>query len=241
MAVLEPNAGFLLASRGVRVQQDLATRYSAELRFEEPALQWGAEGNGVWVKTAKGVYRAERLVIAAGPWSGRVMSDLGLPLTVQRVPNAHFRSNRPDLFSAEVAPIFTLLVPEGQYYAIPGPVEVGFKIGRHDNLETCTPESVRPEVTDGEIAMFRKVMEKYLPGAAGPVVSSLTCLYTMTPDKHFIVDRHPEYEQVAIACGFSGHGYKFAPVIGEILADLAMEGRTAHPAGFLEAGRFLDH
>jgi sarcosine oxidase len=238
VAVLEPNAGFLLASRGVRTLQDLAARCGAELRFGEPALAWGAEGDGVWVRTATDTYQAERLVIAAGPWSGTILSDLGLPLTVQRVANAHFQSTRPELFN-EHAPVFSLLVPEGHYYAIPGPVEVGFKIGRHDNLQTCTPESVQPEVTDDEIAMFRRVMDRYLPGASGPVMTSLTCLYTMTPDKHFIVDRHPEHEQVAIACGFSGHGYKFAPVIGEILADLAMEGRTTHPIGFLGSGRFL--
>jgi sarcosine oxidase len=238
VAVLEPNAGFLLASRSVQTLQDLAARYGAKLRFEEPVLEWGVEGEDVWVRTATDTHRAERLAIAAGPWSGSVLSNLGLPLTVQRVPNAHFRSTRPELFN-EGAPIFSMLVPEGHYYAIPGPVEVGFKIGRHDNLQTSTPESVQPAVTDDEIAMFRRVMDRYLPGASGPVVSTLTCLYTMTPDKHFIVDQHPEHERVAIACGFSGHGYKFAPVIGEILADLATEGRTAHPVGFLKAGRFL--
>jgi sarcosine oxidase len=238
VAVLEPNAGYLLASRGVRALQDLAAKHGAELRFAEPALRWGVDGDGVWVDTAKGLHRAESLIIAAGPWSGEVLSDLGLPLTVQRVANAHFRSTRSDLFN-ENAPIFSLLVPEGHYYAIPGRVELGFKIGRHDNLQTCTPETVRREVMDDEIAMFRGVLDRYLPGASGPVASSLTCLYTMTPDKHFIVDRHPAHQRVAIACGFSGHGYKFAPVIGEALADLATEGRTEHPIGFLGVGRFL--
>ncbi len=238
MAVLEPNAGYLLASKGVSVFQHLAGRHGAELRFEEPVVSWGVDGDGVRVSTGRETYLADRLVLAAGPWSSALLADLNLPLTVQRVANAHFRSTRHDLFDGAHAPIFSLLMPEGHFYAIPGPAEIGFKIGRHDNLQTVSPDEVAQPVTDDEIAMFQHVLGTYLPGAAGPVISTLTCLYTMTPDKHFIIDRHPEHEQVVLACGFSGHGYKFAPVIGEILADLALDGTTTHPIEFLRASRF---
>lgn len=82
------------------------------------------------------------------------------------------------------------------------------------------------------------VLQRYVPGATGSVLMSVTCLYTMTPDAHFIVDRHPRWPQVVFACGFSGHGFKFAPTIGEALADLALEGGTTLPIGFLGKDRF---
>jgi glycine/D-amino acid oxidase-like deaminating enzyme len=86
--------------------------------------------------------------------------------------------------------------------------------------------------------MFLAVLERYLPGAQGQVTATLTCLYTMTPDKHFVIDMHPHDSRVVYACGFSGHRFKFAPVIGEVLADLAMHGRTNQPVDFLSAARF---
>ncbi|MGD9711195.1 MAG: N-methyl-L-tryptophan oxidase [Thermomicrobiales bacterium] len=238
MAVLEPNAGYLLASRGVKAFQDLAKQRGAKLRFAEPMVRWGVDKAGTWVETGNETYRADRLVLTAGPWTGDVLSGLGLPLTVQRVANAHFQSTRQDLFDGSRAPIFSMLMPEGHFYAIPGSKEIGFKIGRHDNLQTVSPDDEIRPVTDDEITMFQNVLAKYLPGAAGPVISTLTCLYTTTPDKHFVIDRHPEHEQVVIACGFSGHGYKFAPVVGEVLADLAIDGRTEQPIAFLRASRF---
>ncbi|HKG27208.1 MAG TPA: FAD-dependent oxidoreductase, partial [Thermomicrobiales bacterium] len=217
----------------------LAARHGAELRHGEPVRRWETDGSGVRVETDLAVYRADRLVVAAGPWSGEVLAGLGLPLTVLRVVNVHFAPVRPEWYHARDCPIFSLLVEEGHYYGIPGPGDVGIKIGRHDNLATCDPQTIRRDVTDDEIAMLSRVLARYLPGAAGRVLSWLTCLYTMTPDKHFIVDLHPEHSQVAIACGFSGHGYKFAPVMGEILADIAMTGATDHPTSFLSMDRFL--
>ena len=239
MAVLDPNAGYLLASKAVKVFQDLAKQHGAKLRFAEPVTRWEVDGGGVRVETNHETWRADRLVLAAGPWSGQFLAEIGLPLTVQRVANAHFQSTRQDLFDGSHAPIFSMLIPEGHFYAIPGSKDIGFKIGRHDNLQTVAPDDVAQPVSDDEIAMFQQVLDTYLPGAGGPVISTLTCLYTMTPDKHFIIDQHPKHEQVAIACGFSGHGFKFAPVIGEVLADLVIDGDTRHPIGFLRTGRFL--
>jgi sarcosine oxidase len=239
VAVMEPNAGFVLAADGVAAQLDLAARHGAELRHGEPVRRWAVDGAGVRVETDRGTYRAERLVVAAGAWSEDVLAGLGLPLTVMRVVNAHFAPIRPEFYDVRDCPVFSLLVEEGHYYGIPGPPGLGLKIGRHDDLEVCHPETVRRDVSDDEVAMLRRVLARYLPFAAGEVTSRLTCLYTMTPDKHFVVDRHPAHEQVAIACGFSGHGFKFAPVIGEILADLSTTGRTDHPIGFLSAERLL--
>jgi len=128
-----------------------------------------------------------------------------------------------------------MALPEGDYYGMP---DQGVKIGRGDVGELCTPETVRRTVDAGEIEMFQSVLRRYLPGAHGEVSSTLTCLYTMTPDSHFVIHSHPSDSRVAYACGFSGPGFKFAPVVGEVLADLIVGGKTAQGIGFLSAERF---
>jgi sarcosine oxidase len=109
---------------------------------------------------------------------------------------------------------------------------------RHDTGDTCTPDTVRREIADEDTAQIARFLAEYMPAANGPVGRAMTCLYTMTPDNHFILDRHPAIPGLVYACGFCGHGFKFAPVIGEALADLALDGATALPVGFLSAGRF---
>jgi len=134
--------------------------------------------------------------------------------------------------------VYFWAVPEGVYGGFPWLPGQGLKIGRHDTGEVCTPRSVRREVDDIEVAALRAELNRYMPGAAGALKGALTCLYTHTPDRHFIVDRHPAHPQVLYACGFSGHGFKFASVMGEALADLALDGATRRPIGFLSASRF---
>ena len=112
------------------------------------------------------------------------------------------------------------------------------KFGRHDVGVVCTPHTIRRQVDPAEIEALRAVLDRYMPGSSGPVLWTLTCMYTLTPDRHFVIDRHPRHEQVAYCCGFSGHGFKFASVIGEIMADLATDSATRHPIGFLSSSRF---
>jgi sarcosine oxidase len=184
------------------------------------------------------VYTARSLVITAGPWASAVMQDLNVPLRVQRIVNVHFAPTAPALFAPERCPVYLMQVPEGDYYGFPALPGEGVKIGRHDIGEVCTPETIRRDVDAAEIAMLRDVLERYLPGAAGDVLWTLTCMYTNTPDRHFILDRHPAHAQVVYGCGFSGHGFKFASAIGEVLADLATGGTTWHDIAFLSAARF---
>jgi glycine/D-amino acid oxidase-like deaminating enzyme len=129
-------------------------------------------------------------------------------------------------------------VPEGDYYGFPVFPGRGLKIGRHDIGEQTTPQTIRRDVDASEIRMLREVLDRYMPGASGVVKETLTCMYTDTPDSHFIIDLHPEHRNVAIACGFSGHGFKFASAIGEVLADLIIDGRSRFELGFLSAARF---
>ncbi|MGN6754807.1 MAG: N-methyl-L-tryptophan oxidase [Thermomicrobiales bacterium] len=238
VAVYEPNAGILAPEACVGAHLDLAMRHGAVLQFNEPVRHWSADGAGVRVDTAQGTYQAARLVIAAGPWSAAVLAGLGLPLTVQRIVNVHFAPAEPDRFAPGRCPIYILSVPEGEYYGFPALPGQGVKFGRHDTGEVCTPATIRRTVGADEVAALRAVLDRYLPGAGGDALWTLTCMYTNTPDRHFILDRHPAHEQVVYGCGFSGHGFKFSSVIGEILADLALDGTTKHPIGFLSAARF---
>lgn len=238
VAVYEPHAGILDPEACVGAHLDLAARHGADLRHGEPALRWTADGAGVRVETADGAYTAERLAIAAGPWAGEVLAELGLPLRVQRVVNVHFAPVQPDLFAPERCPVYLWQVPEGDYYGFPALPGQGVKFGRHDTGERCTPHTIRRTVDDTEVAALRAILDRYMPGAAGAVRSTLTCMYTNTPDRHFVLDRHPAHAQVVYGCGFSGHGFKFSSVIGEVLADLALDGATRHDIGFLAATRF---
>ena len=217
---------------------DLAARHGAELRHGEPARRWDADGAGVRVETERGVYHAGRLVVTTGPWAGELLAGLGLPLEVWRIVNAHFEPARPELFGPERCPIYLWQVPEGDYYGFPNLPGQGVKLGRHDIGEVCTPHTIRRGVDEAEVAMLRAMLDRYLPGAAGAVKWTLTCMYTNTPDRDFVLDRHPAHPQVAYGCGFSGHGFKFASAIGEVLADLALDGAARQPIGFLAASRF---
>ena len=234
-AVLEPSGGVLNAERCLATLQTLAQQLGAELRHGEAVRHWAANGDGLRVHTDLASCTTDRLIVTAGPWAGAVLADLNLPLSVRRVVNIHVRPTSPELYAPESCPTFAMALPGGDYY---GMADHGVKIGRGNVGEVCTPDTVRRAVDAEEIAHFLAVLERYLPGAHGQVTSTLTCLYTMTPDSHFVLDLHPDDSRVAYACGFSGHGFKFAPVIGEVLADLVVDGCTNQPVEFLSAARF---
>ena len=229
VGVFEPNAGFLSADACLAALADSAVSAGADLHYEEPALSWARDSDGVAVHTDHGAYQAQHLVIALGAWTNRLLPELAMPLVVHRIVNAHFAPSDPALYGPDVCPVHIWSVPEGQYYGLPALPGQGLKLGRHDVDSPCTPETIRRAVDQGEVAALRQMLDRYLPGASGPTLWTLTCTYTHSPDQHFIIDRHPQHAMVAFGCGFSGHGFKFATVIGEALADLAT-GATP-PAG----------
>jgi sarcosine oxidase len=219
----------------------LPARHGATIRTDEEVVRWSADGDGVSVETTSGRFAADRLVVTIGPWAAELLADLQLPLRVERTVNGFFRPERPDHWSVEHgAPTFLLDVPEGSFYGIPAEDGVGLKIGLSggSGRSVTTARTIRREIDDAEIDLLRGVLDCCLPGASGPEVRRITCICTYTPDRDFVVDRHPAHGNVVVGCGFSGRGYKFAPVVGEILADLALEGRTRYDISFLSAGRF---
>lgn len=237
-ATYEAAAGYLHAEEGIITHCVLAQRHGAAMHYDEEATAWSSDGDGVRVETRQGSYRAARLVITAGPWSAEWFGDLALPMQVERRVNAFFRPARPDLWTIERgAPDFLLDVPEGSFYGMPAIGEIGLKIGVSAGPVT-TARTIRRTVDLEEIDFFRGVLDAYMPGASGEEIRHTTCMCTYTVDRDFIVDCYPGHEAVIFGCGFSGRGYKFSPVIGEILADLAIDGATRHDIAFLSASRF---
>jgi sarcosine oxidase len=146
----------------------------------------------------------------------------------------------PELFTSDRLPIWGIDDPDGCfYYGFPMMSgRPGFKLARHYQGPPTDPDRIERTVSRDDEADIRRALRQYLPAADGPLLSMAVCMYTNTPDGHFIIDRHPEHERVFVAGGFSGHGFKFASVVGEVMADFALEGETTLPVGFLGLARF---
>jgi sarcosine oxidase len=237
--VLEQAAGFLYVEECVRAHIDAAVSFGAEVHAEEPVREWKAVGDGVEVTTGKGTYRAAKLVVTAGAWAMRLLADIGVPLAVMRQTLLWFDvASRAAEFRRDNFPIFIADVAGGPFYGLPAIDRSGLKVARHYNApELPNPDGVNWEVNDADVSAMRPLLDAYLPGV-GAFTRGQVCMYTVTPDKHFVIDVHPAQPRVSVACGFSGHGFKFAPTVGEILADLAEEGRTRHEIGMFSARRF---
>ncbi len=238
--VLEPRAGVLLPEDCVRAHLAGAARAGAELHFEEQVVRWHLGEDHVEVTTPRHTFAADHLVVTTGPWASQVLSDLQLPLSVERNVMFWFHpATDPEAFAPERVPIYLWEPQPGAFfYGFPALGTDGVKVARHHSGEVCTPQSIRRQVSSEEVEAMRTLVARYLPGANGDLLGAATCMYTNTPDGHFVIDQHPASSKVTIACGFSGHGFKFASVVGEILADLTLEGRTAHPIGLFRLRRF---
>lgn len=246
-AVYEADAGYVYAARAVHTLQERARRRGADLRFGEPVLDWQAGLGRVAVTTAERTYEASQLVIAAGAWTSRLTDELGLPLVAHRVVNVSFEPADRDLHGPGRMPPFIIddenaqghpgtPALRGGLYGVPAVPGEGVKVGTSGT--PVDPDAVDRTVTDDEIAALRAWVDRFLPGASGPVASTLTCLYTETPDEHFVIDRHPEHPNVVIASPCSGHGFKYTPAIGAILADLATGATPAHDLAPFAVSRF---
>ncbi len=240
LATWEQDAGYIRCEQGVLTHLDQARQHGAQVRGSESVTGFTPDGAGWRVNTVKGSYRTERVIVTAGPWAAEFLGDLGFPMQVERRVNAYFRPTRPEWWSEEAgAPNFLLEVPEGDFYGMPATGDVGVKIGVGLGPVT-TPRTINRTILPEEITFFRDVLDRYLPGASGEVIGQSTCMCTYTVDSDFIVDHHPHQPGVVLGCGFSGRGFKFAPVIGEILADLAINGETPYDIAFLSARRFAE-
>jgi sarcosine oxidase len=235
----QPQGGFLASEDCIvsHVRQALAR--GAEIHWREQVLDWGTHVDSVWVRTDRARYEAGRLVITAGSWAAKLVSELA-PLAVpERQVLAWLQPTRPELFALGAFPVFVLQVEEGLYYGFPEWGVPGFKFGRYHHLvERVDPDSMDREPNRRDEQILRDFARRYFPDGEGPTVALKACLFTNTPDEHFILDVHPIHPQVALAAGFSGHGFKFCSVVGEIMADLSQRGETKHDLGLFRLDRF---
>jgi sarcosine oxidase len=237
--VYQPDGGYLAAEPAMSAMIDSAIAAGAEVRTHTKVENVAPHGNGVRVRTSNGDIEAHRAVIAAGPWLASLMPELHLPLRVTRQFLGWLSPPSPARFSPEHFPVFLFESPLGVHYGFPIHNGSGLKLAKHHHHD----EAVDPAAYDRSVSLrdqqaLLSFRDKYLPSASGPLTTAQTCLYTMTPDGHFIIDRLPDAPQIIVASPCSGHGFKFAPVIGDIVADLAINGATQRDISRFALARF---
>jgi sarcosine oxidase len=241
IAVYEAKAGFARPEQTVQAHIDLASAAGADLRFGEAVLEWSETADGVRVKTATATYTAGQVVICPGAWAPKLLAEFDIPITVERQV-LYWLDPVGGTGAFVDQPIFIDENSSGmQIYGFPaidGPGG-GVKVAFFRKGVECTPETIDRVVHPQEIAEMRARAGELLPALDGPCLHSATCMYSNTPDQNFVIARHPDCANVTVACGFSGHGFKFVPIVGEILADLASTGTTRHPIALFDPQRLV--
>ncbi|MXW68094.1 MAG: N-methyl-L-tryptophan oxidase [Gemmatimonadales bacterium] len=237
VTIYEPGAAILSLEACLEAMLEAAG--GADLRFDEPAIAWSASASGVRIRTERGEYAARRLAIAAGAWTPQLVPALSLPLEVERTVQYWFEPAGPHADTLAEGPAWVWeLEREGTWYGFP-PTARGLKAGMHFQAGRGTDVGrVDREVGTTETEELRKLFRRYAPGVAGARAHASVCLYTNTPDEHFILDRHPGHPGVVLFAGGSGHAFKFAPVLGSLMADLLADELPRDAPPIFSIGRF---
>lgn len=238
---LESTAGVLYSERCISAYRDLALKHGAELLTHTRVTGIAPDDSGVTVETESGRYRGEKLLLSAGAWNPALLHSLGLnlPIVPTRKTVAWFEAE-DKLYDPQHFPAFVFSLGHSSYYGFPNIDGTGVKIGRHDGGQAIDPDHLdRTFGTDpSDETDVRTFLETYMPQAAGPLRQGRVCIYSFTPDEHFVIDRHPNYSHIVISAGFSGHGFKFASAIGEAASQLLTDGRASHDLSLFSLRRF---
>ena len=239
VGVWEPRAGILFPELAIKTHLELAAKSGADLRFNEPVLRWEPDGEGVRVFTGHSVYTANQLLLSAGAWLGSLIGNFKLPLRVERQVLFWFEpSSQRELFQPDGCPIYLWeYAPQRFFYGFPD-LGDGVKVAFHHQGEQTNPDVVRREVDNKEVEEMRALLRRFLPSADGVLKATTVCMYTNTPDEHFILDFHPDWPQVLIASPCSGHGFKFSAAIGEVCAKLLSGQQTLFDLSLFKLARF---
>lgn len=236
--LFEPGAGLLMVERCVAEHVRAAESHGAIVKTGVNVLEWRSEGHGVRVQTRDEAYFADKLMLTAGAWSGCLLRSLSLPLEVRRKVVVWFNApdKRYDIDSG--FPIFGFDTGGSFFFGFPAMGEPSIKTCDHyGGQPVADPNELDRALHPADVDHLSRFVARFLPGVRSDVSRHSVCMYTMTPDEHFIIDRHPVSDRVVFAVGFSGHGFKFASVIGSVLADLVTSGQTQEPIDFLGAQR----
>lgn len=244
--IFEPNAGFVTPERAILTYISEALKIGAEVHTNETVIDSQESGEGITVMTNAGSYSAQKLVITAGAWAPALISVLKPKLTVTKQLIAWVNTNNNKDYEISKMSCWGINQEEfdGLFYGFPilNHAEfgepAGLKIGYHHPGETVDPDSYPRDSNSSDQEIIVNLMEKFMPGAFHSFNTIKTCLYTYSNDDHFIIDHLPEHKNVVVGTGFSGHGFKFVPVVGQALADLAIDGRSSLPVQFLRLKRF---
>ena len=238
VAVWEPRAGVLFTDACVTAHLALARRYGAELRYEESVLGWEPERNGIRVLTSHGETHARQLIVTAGAWISAFFPQL--PLRIERQVLFWFSGpGTPGIFAPDRCPVH-LWQFDGRrfFYGFPN-LGSGVKVAFHHGGQTTAVDAVKREVEQAELEDIRRALRRFVPAADTELRATTVCMYTNTPDEHFWIGRDPRNSQVLIASACSGHGFKFSPVIGEILADLVQRKPPRFDLSLFNANRAI--
>ncbi len=240
--LFEPDAGFLEVENCVRTHIELAQRHGALLRTGETVIGWQTESNGsVRVTTTAGEYHAGSLIITTGAWANEWLKAIDIPLTVLRKVMLWFAVKTAEYDERAGTPVFYFERPDGAFFGPPCFDGQTIRLTQHTGGEAVTdPLGVDRQLRGDDVRPLVKFARETLPGLDALPTRHGVCLYTMSPDGHFLLDRHPDHERVVFAAGLSGHGFKFASVLGAALADLAIDGKTDLPVEFLRTSRLQE-
>jgi sarcosine oxidase len=243
IGVFERVAGYLDVEACTIAHAEEAQSRGAELHVGEEVRAWrplgsGAANQGIEVETDRGRYEAGALVVTAGAWAGSLLADLRMPLEVLRKPLFWFKTKTDQYRVDRGCPCYLFETPEGGFYGFPDLEPYGLKCAEHSGgAVVADPLRLDRELNRDDQLRVDQFIADHLPGVSQTRTHHAVCMYTVTPDTNFVIDRHPQYPQVVFAAGLSGHGYKFTPMLGEALADLALEGKTKLPVEFLSRAR----
>lgn len=238
-AVYQPDGGFLLPERCLLAHAAGARAAGAVVHEHEPVTSWDVTGGRVRVQTSRGRYEAGQMVLSAGAWMGTLVPDLAGLMRPERQVLGWFDIAKPSAFTPNRFPVFVHQADEGTFYGFPEFEVAGFKIGRYHHLaEAVDPDSMDRDCHAADERALRPAVARYFPDANGALLRSAVCLFTNTPDEHFIIDRHPGAPEVLLVSPCSGHGFKFCSIVGEIVADLATRDSTTHDISAFRLARF---
>lgn len=238
-AVYQPESGFLVPEQCIIAHVEAAQREGAEIHAREAVSDVSPTGDGVEVTTDRDTYRADDVVVTAGAWAREFLPELADMLVPVRQVLAWLQPSDPELFDPESFPVFIHETETEHYYGFPRFDVPGFKFARFNHFEEAVdPDEMEREPNGRDEEMLRSYARQYFPGGAGPTMRLSTCLFTNTPDGHFVLDTAPGRQRITVGAGFSGHGFKFASVVGEVLADVALDGETDRDIDLFAADRF---
>ena len=222
----QKDTGFLYASECVLTHLQLAERNGAIVRENTPVKRIDWQTDVPTIHTEKSNFLGRKVIVTAGAWTSDLLSDLTLPLTVTKQQVCYYKPTNTEMFQPNNYPVFTEITDDGEFiYGISYFGKNGAKVARHGMGQTYPPDACPRQPDPDYIDHIDTYVKERIPGL-GKSTHAEVCLYTETPDEDFIIDTHPECEDILIAAGFSGHGFKFCSLVGRIMRDLTMRSKT---------------